>query len=280
MEIRVHLPRPLLTLGIAVIAVLWLSGILSIHLPGQKAALDSEGGAHPAVVINEARQDIDRERVKQAVLDRREEILRYNLEILEQQALTTKTPEDREKLAEARAVLLSVLKQRTQSEKLLMLSLQQLWDAEGTIYSTKREGGEVVLNWPVEPLLGISAHFADEAYKKRFGFPHHAIDIPTNQGTAITAPAAGTVAKVSLNGLGYSSIVLEHDGGLQTVYGHITGSTVTEGDLVTDGQIIGHTGGQPGTLGAGLTTTGPHLHFAIRKDGVLVDPLQYLPTVR
>ena len=87
------------------------------------------------------------------------------------------------------------------------------------------------------------------------------------------------VLKVALNGLGYSYIVLQHEAGLQTIYGHVSDASVQEGTRVTTGEIIGHSGGEPGTLGAGLTTTGPHLHFAVRKDNVLVDPLQYLPTL-
>ena len=263
-----------------VTGILWWNGVFTIHWPASQTQADAQGGVHPAVAINEARQDIDRERVKQAVLDRREEILRYNLSILEEQALTTKTPEDAAALRESRTVLLSVIKERGQSEKLLMSSLQQLWDAEGTLYSTANEPADLVFSWPVEPLLGISATFEDSEYVKRFGFPHHAIDIPTPQNSPIAAPGDGVVVKVSLNGLGYSYIILEHEDGVQTIYGHVTDATVAVGQKITEGQIIGHTGGQPGSLGAGLNTTGPHLHFAVRKDGVLVDPMKYLPTIK
>ena len=237
---------------------------------------DALGGEHPAAATAIAMQDIDRERVKQAVLDQREEILRYDVQVLEDQALRTKTPNDIERLREARVVLLGILKERDASEKLLLLSLEQLWDAEGTAYSTNQILGDIVLLWPVPPLLGLSATFEDAAYEKRFGFPHHAIDIPTDQGTPIKAPEDGRVLRVSLNGLGYSSIVIEHSNGLQTIYGHITDSLVQEGANVRAGDIIGHTGGEPGTLGAGLTTTGPHLHFETRVFGIPVNPKLFL----
>ncbi len=279
MEIRIHVPRPFLTLTIVVVGVLWWQGILSVHWPSSQPQAKAEGGEQPAAVIADATQDIDRERVKQAVLDQREEILRYNLQVLEQEALLTQTPEDIATLKSSRAVLLNIIGQRDESEKLLMLSLQQLWDAQGTAYATHTALGDIVLLWPVRPTLGISATFDDPSYEKRFGFAHHAIDIPTAQNTPIRAPADGTVLKVALNGLGYSYIILQHDGNLQTIYGHVSDVTVQEGVRVTAGQIIGHSGGEPGTLGAGLTTTGPHLHFAVRKDNVLVDPLQYLPTI-
>lgn len=280
MEVRIHIPRPLLTLTLLAAVLLWWNGVLTVHWPQRWAQVEALGGLRPAAQISDARMDINREQVKQAVLGKREEILRYNLQILEQQALTTKNPEDVEKLHQARSVLLGILREREQSEKLLLLSLEQLWDAEGTAYTTNAARGDRVLLWPVEPSLGISATFDDKEYEKRFGFPHHAVDIPTEQGTPIEAPADGVVAKISLNGLGYSYVVLEHDGGLQTIEGHIIDATVRQGDHVTAGQVIAHSGGQPGTLGAGLTTTGPHLHFAVRKDGVLVDPMGYLPSIR
>ncbi len=276
MEIRIHIPRPMLMITAATLVVLWYTGILEIHWPGGPLRGDVIGGETPAAVITDARKDINRQQVTQAVLAQREEILRYNVEVLEREALKTNTPEDIERLREARTVLLSVIKDRDQSEKLLLLSLQQLWDAEGTLYRSDGMLGDRVLLWPVKPLLGLSATFEDAAYEKRFGFPHHAIDIPTDQGTEIKAPAAGVVLKVALNGLGYSYIVLEHENGLQTIFGHITDATVKTGDTVQAGEVIGHSGGEPGTLGAGLTTTGPHLHFAVRKDGVLVDPMQFL----
>ena len=277
MEIRIHLPRPFLTLGLIAAVFLWWQGILSVHLPSGPLQGDATGGQLPASVITDARQDIDRERVKQAVLSQQEEILRYNVQTLEHQALSTKDPADAERLRTARAVLLALIREHGASEKLLMLSLEQLWDAEGTAYSHDSALGDRVLLWPIQPLLGLSATFEDASYEKRFGFPHHAVDIPVDQGTPIEAPADGTVVKVALNGLGYSYIVLDHGNGLQTVYGHITDSTVKEGDAVHARSTIGHTGGEPGTAGAGLTTTGPHLHFAVRKNGALVDPMKYLP---
>ncbi len=279
MDVRIHIPRPLLTLTLIAVALLWWNGVLTVRWPQQQAQGEALGGVRPAAQISDARQDINREQVKQAVLSHREDILRYTLDVLERQALTTKSPEDIDSLRQARSVLLGIIKERDQSEKLLLLSLEQLWDAEGTVYTTHASPGEVVLLWPVEPSLSISATFDDKEYEKRFGFPHHAIDIPVNQGTPVEAPADGVVAKVSLNGLGYSYVVLEHEGGLQTIYGHLIDTTIRQGDRVTAGQVIAHSGGQPGTLGAGLTTTGPHLHFAVRKDGVLVDPMGYLPTI-
>ncbi len=280
MELRVHIHRPILTGIIILVAILWWNGFINVGWPGSHGTnADAEGGELTSAIITDARRDIDRERVRQAVLGKQEEILRYELQILEDQALTYQTPEKVRELAEKRTVLLSIIKQRGQSEKLLTSSLQQLWDAEGTVFTLTRPDGGVDLDWPVTPILGVSAFFDDASYKKRFGFDHHAIDIPVDQGSPIRAPADATVLKVAMNGLGYSYITLQHGGGMETVFGHVSSATVKVGDTVSFGQVIGRSGGQPGSEGAGLLTTGPHLHFAVKMNGVLVDPLKYLPAI-
>jgi murein DD-endopeptidase MepM/ murein hydrolase activator NlpD len=277
-EIRIHLPRPLLTLTIIIIVALFWTGVLQVQsLRGNTLG---EGGVRESAVRVAAVQNIDRQRVRQAVLDHQEEILRYQLQVLEDQVLRESIPEKLQELRDTRATLLSVIGQRTHSEQLLRASLEEIWEAEGTEFTLGNPSAEQLALWPVEPSVGLSATFKDAGYEQRFGVPHNAIDIPVPQGTFIQAPAAATVLKVARNGLGYSYIVLDHGDGMQTVYGHITAAHAEEGATVEAGQIIGETGGQPGTVGAGLLTTGPHLHFAVKIKGVLADPLKYLPQVR
>ena len=133
------------------------------------------------------------------------------------------------------------------------------------------------LIWPADPGQGITAFFHDREYEALFGVAHSAIDFRMRQGTTVRAAAPGIVYKVKDNGLRYSYIMLAHAGELQTVYGHISRMLVREGDTVQAGEAIGLSGGSPGTRGAGLMTTGPHLHFEVFDHGEHVDPLDYLP---
>ncbi len=134
--------------------------------------------------------------------------------------------------------------------------------------------------WPVEPTRGISAYFHDPSYPYRHIFEHSAIDIPHKQGDTIIAPLDGYVARVKSPaqvGTGYAYIMLVHDEGISTVFGHVSCVKVNEDDFVNQGDAIGCVGGAPGTLGAGSLSTGSHLHFEVRKDGIPLNPLNYLP---
>ena len=135
--------------------------------------------------------------------------------------------------------------------------------------------GELKLAWPV-PKGIITATFHDQSYYRRFGITHNAIDIAVPQGTSIKAPASGTVTKIKDGGSGLSYMIVNHDNGLATVYLHLSGFAVSPGAYVAQGQVIGYTGGTPGTPGAGWLTTGPHLHFEVWYDSQARNPLAYL----
>ena len=96
------------------------------------------------------------------------------------------------------------------------------------------------------------------------------MDIAIPTGTDVLAADRGRVMISGWNG-GYGYfIVIDHGNGLATAYAHNSRLLVKEGDLVTQGQVIAKSGS------TGLST-GPHLHFEVRKDGVPVDPAGYLP---
>lgn len=135
---------------------------------------------------------------------------------------------------------------------------------------------ELQLRWPVSPSRGVTAYFREASYAQVFGMQHNAIDVRAYQNTPIRAPAEGIVYKAVDNGYGYSYVILAHQKGFMTVYGHVTKILVKPGQIIEAGEVIGLSGATPGTLGAGVYTTGPHLHFEVMKDGKYVDPLNYL----
>ncbi|MCK5472039.1 peptidoglycan DD-metalloendopeptidase family protein [Candidatus Gracilibacteria bacterium] len=131
--------------------------------------------------------------------------------------------------------------------------------------------------WPANPARGITAYFLDSSYQQRFGIPHYAIDFRLPQNSRVVAAAPGIIYKAKDNGMGYSYITIAHSGGLATSYGHISKILVEEGETVRAGDLIGLSGGIPGTRGAGYITTGAHLHFEVIENGEHKNPLDFLP---
>ena len=133
----------------------------------------------------------------------------------------------------------------------------------------------LVLTWPMtkftitqpfgptsvilEPSLGGYAHF------------HTGVDLAAPLGTPVMAAADGLVVAVGHTSVGYGNyVIIDHGGGIQTLYGHLLTTSVVDGAKVVRGQEIG----KEGSTGF---STGPHVHFELRKDNQVVDPMPYLP---
>lgn len=101
------------------------------------------------------------------------------------------------------------------------------------------------------------------------GNDHHGIDIAAPTGTTVEATKKGQVTRVEWSDIYGNMIVIDHGGGLESLYGHLNGISIKVGYPVIAGTKIGSCGNTG-------NSTGPHLHFEIRKNGQTVDPMIYL----
>lgn len=124
-----------------------------------------------------------------------------------------------------------------------------MWPCNGEITS--------YYGWRTHPIFGTTKY-------------HSGMDIAVDYGTPIQAADSGTVVYSGWLG-GYGNcVMIDHGGGLVTLYGHNDSLTVGEGQYVQKGTVIAY---------AGSTgySTGPHCHFEVRLHGELTEPLNYLP---
>lgn len=94
---------------------------------------------------------------------------------------------------------------------------------------------------------------------------HNGIDLAARIGTPVLSPAPGIVSSVTFNNTGGNQLVVKHDNGYQTGYAHLSKVLVSVGAKISQGEQIALTG----NTGA---STGPHLHFVLKKDGDYLDP--------
>lgn len=94
---------------------------------------------------------------------------------------------------------------------------------------------------------------------------HNGVDIAARLGTPIHAPADGTVVRTWWDRAGGRCMWIQHDGSIKTGYAHCQ-YCIAPGETVKAGDVIG-------TVGSTGASTGPHLHFTVRVNGELVDPI-------
>lgn len=120
-------------------------------------------------------------------------------------------------------------------------------------------------------LAPVNGPISGQFKEQRSGHQHAGIDYAVPVGTAVRAPAAGTI-DVAGQRQGYgNAIYINFGGGTTARFGHLSKFNVKPGDRVEAGDIIGYSGGAPGTPGAGRST-GAHLHYEVRRGGKAVDP--------
>ncbi|MBF0207945.1 MAG: M23 family metallopeptidase [Oligoflexia bacterium] len=120
--------------------------------------------------------------------------------------------------------------------------------------------------WPVPSSYRITSLYNEG----RGTHSHDGIDVASPPGNYVVAAEEGTISFSGNDPDGYGDyLIIKHNSGVSTLYGHLLKKTVNFGQRVSRGEVIalvGNTG----------RSTGPHLHFEVRKDGRALDPLSYL----
>jgi murein DD-endopeptidase MepM/ murein hydrolase activator NlpD len=108
----------------------------------------------------------------------------------------------------------------------------------------------------------------DDPTRWRWGRMHEGFDIAAPTGQTIVAATDGHVVHAGwINGYG-QTVMINHGGGIVTLYAHMSAFAVSEGQLVSHGQKVGG-------IGSTGNSTGPHLHFEVRVNGEPRDPMNW-----
>lgn len=141
---------------------------------------------------------------------------------------------------------------------------EKLWDPKRYVAQTTPDAGVVSATgkfvWP-----------ASGRITQRWVWYHKAIDIANKGAPGILAADSGRVTVAGWpDGFGYGNrVMIDHGNGYQTLYAHLSSISVSVGQTVNRGDVIGK-------MGSTGRSTGTHLHFEIRQNGVLMDPLAFL----
>ena len=127
--------------------------------------------------------------------------------------------------------------------------------------------------WPLPGYYRLSSQFGYRIHPiTGVAHSHTGIDIPASGGTSILAAKSGQVVTSAYHYSYGNYVVIDHGNGNSTLYAHMRSRAVSEGQMVTQGQVIGYVG----TTGS---STGNHLHFEVRDNYTRVDPESKYPSL-
>lgn len=174
--------------------------------------------------------------------------------------------ETKQKEAEYQKMLAENRAREEEFEEQLKQFESQIKAADRSTIAIPKKG---VLSWPLDKVT-VTQYFGYTAAARLLypGAKHNGIDLRASVGTRVLATRGGII-----KGMGNTDeqrgcysygrwILIEHDNGLSSLYAHLSAATVTTGQVVATGDVIGYTGGQPRAYGSGAST-GPHLHLGV-----------------
>lgn len=165
-------------------------------------------------------------------------------------------------------VLMSELRQERQSVTNSIASLQSEIENRLAESDTSGDSDPSLMSHPL-PSAVMTARFHDPTYPFRHLWEHSGVDLAAPTGTQVTSAAPGIVAWTR-TGRSYGNyVMIIHEDGFATLYAHLSGFNVAADDFVGRGDTIGF-------VGSTGFSTGPHLHFEVRLNGIPVDPMNYI----
>ncbi len=189
-----------------------------------------------------------------------------------------------EKLAQAQDLVSQISAKEDEVEKAkreleaAAASMDKQLAAKQKELAAKIAAGKITINagtgylWPLPGYDTIFSLFGNRINPVTHKPQHHSgIDIPAPRGTPILAARGGVVLRSARESSYGNFVVISHGGNNEsTLYAHMNSRAVKEGDVVSQGQVIGYVG----TTGR---STGYHLHFEVRINNVRTDPINYYP---
>lgn len=217
----------------------------------------------------------DKKMLEQLELDKKEvENKKQTLEknIQEEKVIKEELEKDKESLEADKAELEKLKEELIKEEEELEAKLQEIVAKNMLASGGSVSPGAVISNgsWPVPGYSRISSPFGYRIHPVTgANSMHTGIDIPAPTGTPAVAVDSGTVISAGYQGSYGNTVMIRHDNGLVSLYAHNSALVVNVGDRVEKGQVVSK-------IGSTGRSTGPHLHFEIRVNGIAQNPLNYL----
>lgn len=151
-----------------------------------------------------------------------------------------------------------------------LIRQQQSGGSSGGSGSSGGNSGVDGYIWPTNNTRLVTSPYGERWCPFHGYESHNGADIGAARGSAVLAAKSGRVIQAGWNG-GYGiSVMIAHDDGITTLYGHMDGCSVSVGQTVSQGETIG-------ICGSTGNSTGAHIHYTMYKNGGTIDPLPYLP---
>ena len=228
------------------VAITQFVRVCKAELEAQKEVLDK---TKEGVVVRQGE-------VETLIADKQAEIVKYETDIASKQAAIDEYEEDLKFQEE----LISELEAQILDEKREIL-------LENGI-SISYDGSK--MTWPCPSYTRISSPFGWRIHPtlgvKKY---HNGVDMAAPKGTKILAAYSGEVVAATYNVTMGNYVLINHGNGYYTIYMHASKLLVTPGQIVVEGDKIAE-------VGSTGRSTGPHLHFGVRKNGTYVNPMDYL----